>query len=149
MIQRLSILIIYGCLCMVLLLQECNTNLIFICIWFFGILKRFKVIFRPSYALNIVEIFWQSPLREWIKFNCDRPLLETTMFFFGVYASFLVVSNFFIVEFSGAMQAIEYANEKNWHKVWLEMDSTAVVKLSILCIVRLGWLGIDELIVLI
>lgn len=56
-------------------------------------------------------------------------LLETTMvIFLGAFASFLGVSNSLIAELSGVISAIEFAYDKSWHNIWLETDSTTLVK---------------------
>lgn len=96
-----------------------------LCLHDFGILKRLRFLSGP----NVLLILWRSsdiPPRGWIKLDCDgastSPLdilacgsiaRDHGGSFLGVYASYLGVSNSLTVEFSGAMLAIEFANEKN------------------------------------
>lgn len=62
----------------------------------------------------------------------------TKVVFLEFFSHFLDVSNALIVEFSGAMSAIEFAYEKGWLNFWLESDSVTVVQVSSLPINCLG-----------
>ncbi|XP_058783723.1 uncharacterized protein LOC131658448 [Vicia villosa] len=107
----------------------------------FIILKSFKVSIRPPKAPVIMEVIWKPPPRNWIKINCDgvsssSPGLSacggivrnSDGMFLGAFASSVGISNSLMAELSGAMIAIEFAYENNWNFVWLETDSTMVVK---------------------
>ncbi|XP_058759807.1 uncharacterized protein LOC131633112 [Vicia villosa] len=106
----------------------------------FVMLKNFHVPIRPRKAPNILEVIWKPPPRNWIKINCDGTSSPSGLSacggiarnsdgnFLGAFADFLGVANSLIAELSGAMMAIEFAYEKNWSNIWLETDSTAVVK---------------------
>ncbi|XP_058725545.1 uncharacterized protein LOC131596826 [Vicia villosa] len=107
----------------------------------FEILKNFKIIIQPPSAPRIVEVIWKSAPWDWIKINCDGAFSEnprpsacggiTRDFggrFFGAFVSFLGVSNSLIAELTGAMMAVEFTHEKGWRRIWLEVDSVAVVR---------------------
>ncbi|XP_058733389.1 uncharacterized protein LOC131604997 [Vicia villosa] len=123
----------------------------------FEILKRFKIIIRPPRAPNIWEVLWQPPPGTWTNLNYDGASLSSGVSacgviskdnqgsFLGAIASPLVHSNSLIVELSGAIFAVEFAHERNWNFVWLELDSKAVVRAfsppySVPWLIRNRWL---------
>ncbi|XP_058742332.1 uncharacterized protein LOC131614798 [Vicia villosa] len=106
----------------------------------FMIIKKFNVAIRPPRAPNIVEVIWKPPPRGWIKINCDGAVISSGLsgcggigrnsdgVFLGAFASSLSGANSLTAELLGAILAIEFAFERNWKNIWLETDSTAVVK---------------------
>ncbi|XP_058726803.1 uncharacterized protein LOC131598195 [Vicia villosa] len=106
----------------------------------FVIIKRFNVNIRPPRAPNILEVIWKPPPKEWIKINCDGAAISSGLagcggivrnsdgIFLGAFASGLGEANSLTAELYGAILAIEFAFARNWNNIWLETDSTAVVK---------------------
>ncbi|XP_058784835.1 uncharacterized protein LOC131659697 [Vicia villosa] len=110
----------------------------------FFILKKFQICITPPRAPKIREMLWQLPPRGWFKINCDGAATPISSACGGT-------SNSLIAELSGAMQAIEFAHEKNWRKVWLETDSMAVVKafnplFTVPWIIRNRWINCIHLV---
>ncbi|XP_058742498.1 uncharacterized protein LOC131614992 [Vicia villosa] len=128
----------------------------------FSILKKFHISIPPLKCPRLVEVIWKPPPWNWIKANCDGASSHNLgnsayegLFrdhngnFVGAFSHFLSVSNSLIADLSGVMLAIEFANEKNWTHLWLEFDSTAVIKAFNPPIGCLGIFEPDGLIVLI
>ncbi|CAJ2646936.1 unnamed protein product [Trifolium pratense] len=106
----------------------------------FTTLKRFNVNIHPPNPTSIKEVIWQPPFFDWVKCNTDGAFNAATSACGGLFrnsdAAFLCgfavntgnASSAFSAELCGAMQAIEIAAFKNWNNLWLETDSTLVVK---------------------
>ncbi|XP_058776587.1 pentatricopeptide repeat-containing protein At1g63070, mitochondrial-like [Vicia villosa] len=106
----------------------------------FMIIKSFDVSIRPPRAPNILEVFWKPPPNDWFKINCDGAATlsgpsgcggiarNSDGAFLGAFASYLDGANSLTAELYGAILAIEFAFARNWNNIWLETDSTAVVK---------------------
>ncbi|CAK8573315.1 unnamed protein product [Lathyrus sativus] len=86
----------------------------------FVILKRFKVI---VHALNILEVLWQLPPKNWIKLTYDgASKFLSNLLACGGIARYMIASNLgvadsLIAELSSARIVIEFAHEKNWNNV--------------------------------
>ncbi|XP_058746496.1 uncharacterized protein LOC131619414 [Vicia villosa] len=123
----------------------------------FEILKSFKVNIRPPKVPNNIEVIWKSPLRDWVKINCDGAFTSFSNSscvgiarnhdgnFLGAFASSLEIANSLMAELTSAMMAIELAYEKNWSNLWLETDSTTIIKafnmpFLVPCTIRNRWL---------
>ncbi|XP_058742495.1 uncharacterized protein LOC131614988 [Vicia villosa] len=78
----------------------------------FRILKLFDVPIHLSRPMRLKEIFWSPPLDSWVKANTDGAAVNVNSAC-GV---------------SGALRAIEIAQQYNWNHLWLETDSSLVVK---------------------
>ncbi|XP_058773463.1 uncharacterized protein LOC131647572 [Vicia villosa] len=119
---------------------NCSSATSFVNMDDFMIIKKFNVTICPPRAPNISEVIWKPHPRGWIKFNCDGAAVSSGLsgcggigrnsddVFLGAYASSLSGANSLTVELYGAILAIEFAFERNWNNIWLETDSTAVVK---------------------
>ncbi|XP_058776768.1 uncharacterized protein LOC131651114 [Vicia villosa] len=106
----------------------------------FMIIKSFDVSIRPPRAPNILEVIWKPPPNDWFKIYCDGAATLSGLsgcggiarnsdgVFLGAFASCLDGANSLTAELYGAILAIEFAFVRNWNNIWLETDSTAVVK---------------------
>jgi ribonuclease HI len=102
-------------------------------------MKRFNVNIHHPKSIRLKEVIWQPPLVHWVKCNTDGASTLISSACGGIFrdsnAEFLCgfaentgTSSAFIAELCGAMNAIELAASKNWRNLWLELDSTLVVK---------------------
>lgn len=107
----------------------------------FLILKAFKVNIHPCKAPIIKQVDWHPPFVGWIKCNSDgasrgNPGISACGVIFrykkgvilGCFSYSIGVSSSFYAELMAAMIAIELAWDKGWRKLWLECDSTMVLK---------------------
>jgi ribonuclease HI len=107
----------------------------------FILLKHFKVcIHHPSLTV-IKEILWTPPLFPWIKCNIDgaakgNPGLAGCGGVFRnhradmlcCYAEPLGIASSFLAELHAAISAIEIAFDMHWDNLWIESDSSLVVR---------------------
>jgi len=105
----------------------------------FTILKKFNVNLHPPNAPKIIEVLWQPPIFQWIKCNTDGSANDITSSCGGIFrdkeSNFILcfaentgIGNSLHAELCGAMRAIELAHQNQWSSLWLESDSTLVVK---------------------
>ncbi|XP_058753249.1 uncharacterized protein LOC131626447 [Vicia villosa] len=105
----------------------------------FRILKLFDIPVHPPRTTLTKEIFWTPPLENWVKVNTDGAANNVSSACGGIFRSstcdFIVgfsenlgLHNAFYAEISGAMRAIEVAQQHQWQHLWLETDLTPVVK---------------------
>lgn len=105
----------------------------------FTILKKFNVNLHPPNAPKIIEVLWQPPIFHWIKCNTDGSANDITSSCGGIFrdkdSKFILcfaentgIGNSLHAELCGAMRAIELAHQYQWRSLWLESDSTLVVK---------------------
>ncbi|XP_058784766.1 uncharacterized protein LOC131659617 [Vicia villosa] len=105
----------------------------------FRILKLFDIPVHPPRPLVTKEIFWVPPLENWVKANTDGAANNVTSACGGIFRNstgdFIVdfsenlgPHNTFYAEIFGAMRAIEVAQQHQWQHLWLETDSSLVVK---------------------
>jgi ribonuclease HI len=105
----------------------------------FVILKKLNVNLHPPKAPKIIEVLWKPPNLLWTKCNTDGSSTSTSSACGGIFRnhdSDLLLcfaentgeGNAFHAELSGAMRAIELAKQYNWNNLWLECDSSLVIK---------------------
>ena len=110
------------------------------CIEDLSILNSIGVTGVPPSCPKIIEVIWTPPHFSWHKANTDglafgspgRAAIGGIFrnyrgFSKGAFSKFIGIHNAFEAELLAFMQAIEIAWEKNWRKLWVEMDSKAVV----------------------
>ena len=104
------------------------------------ILENFLI--KPSHrkVKDIITVIWKPPTINWVKANTDGSVVNSTsscggLFrdfrgsFLGAFASNLREVSVFEAEIMGLMMAMEIAAHKNWHRLWLESDSSSAVKM--------------------
>jgi ribonuclease HI len=105
----------------------------------FSIIKYFNINIHPPKAPQIKEVIWCPPSLGWIKCNTDGVASSVTSSCGGIFRNFLadMVCCFaqntgqgfaFHAELCGAMSAIEIAHSFHWRQLWIETDSSLVVK---------------------
>jgi len=105
----------------------------------FSFIKKFCVNIHPPKAPRIVEVIWHPPIHHWIKCNTDGASNSVTASSGGIFrdreANYLLgfaenvgQENAYFAQLSAAMRAIELAKMQNWMQLWLESDSSLVVK---------------------
>lgn len=100
----------------------------------FMVLKQFSVIGHPSHAPSIKQVAWHPPLCNWVKCNtdgatkgfwgsasCGGIFRDKSAAMLGCFSANLGISNALQAELTSAMIAIELAEEKDWHNLWLEL----------------------------
>ena len=108
----------------------------------FRILKLLTVQGIPTPAPTITFVSWQPPPSSWIKANIDGSALVspsaagascifiTSAGFPRGFFSFSVGQNYvFMAELKAAIHAVNSAWQKGWHNIWIECDSSYVVRL--------------------
>lgn len=106
----------------------------------FGILKKFKINIHPTKVKKTISIHWSPPHRGWIKCNIDglaRGILSLCSFggafrneshdFLGRFANFLGDGNALYADYA-TMTTVEQDRDKRWNSLWIESDSTIVVR---------------------
>jgi ribonuclease HI len=105
----------------------------------FSIIKYFNINIHPPKAPQTKEVIWYPPSSGWIKCNTDGAASSVTSSCGGIFRNFLadMVCCFaqntgqgfaFHAELCGAMSAIEIAHSFHWRQLWIETDSSLVVK---------------------
>lgn len=106
----------------------------------FFILRVFSVTRHAPRAPSIKEVMWHPPLCNWIKCNtdgaskgapgwsaCGGIFRDYRASFMGCFAANIGITCSLHAELTGAMWAIEIANQRGWTNLWLECDSALVV----------------------
>ena len=91
---------------------------------------------------RIIEILWKPPPPGWIKVNTNGAAFSCLGlagsegifhnckgFVHGCFAIPIALAFAFEVELVAAIQAISFAWDRNWRKLWLEIDSMYLVHL--------------------
>ncbi|CAJ2673343.1 unnamed protein product [Trifolium pratense] len=105
----------------------------------FSILKYFNINIHPPKAPQIKEVIWCPPSHGWIKCNTDGAATLVTSSCGGIFRNYLAdlvccfaqntsQGSAFYAELCGAMSAIEIAHRFHWHQLWIETDSSLMVK---------------------
>jgi ribonuclease HI len=105
----------------------------------FSIIKYFNINIHPPKAPQIKEVIWCPPSSGWIKCNTDGAASSVTSSCGGIFRNFLAdmvccfaqntgQGSAFHAELCGAMSAIEIAHSFHWRQLWIETDSSLVVK---------------------
>ncbi|CAJ2661751.1 unnamed protein product [Trifolium pratense] len=105
----------------------------------FSILKYFNINIHPPKAPQIKEVIWCLPSHGWIKCNTDGAATLVTSSCGGIFRNYLAdlvccfaqntsQGSAFHAELCGAMSAIEIAHRFHWNQLWIETDSSLVVK---------------------
>ena len=107
-----------------------------------AILHTLHIQDRPSRAPRIIEILWKPLPPGWIKVNTDGAafgcpslvgsggiFLNRRGFVHGCFAIPIRLAFAFESKLVAAIQAISFAWDRNWRKLWLETDSMYLVHL--------------------
>lgn len=110
-------------------------------IYSFTILKKFDIQIHPRKPLKTNDTLWHPPSQGWIKCNifgvargtpivcaCGGIFRNDQGLHVGSFCNYLGFGTTSMAEFSAAIIALEKAMDKNWKKIWLEMDSSLVVQ---------------------
>ncbi|XVE56320.1 hypothetical protein DITRI_Ditri04bG0000200 [Diplodiscus trichospermus] len=105
-------------------------------------LRKFKVMVRPPKAPEVIEVGWRKPLSGWLKVNTNdaalaspRPAGAVGVFkncfgnVIGYYTLPLGIALAFYEELATIVNAIFFASEKGWSRLWIESDSLYVVSI--------------------
>jgi len=104
-----------------------------------NILKNFLISPSHSKVKDIVTIIWKPPTINWVKANTDGSVVNSISScggifrdfrgsFLGAFASNLGEVSVYEAEITGLMMAMEFSPKNNWYSLWLESDSSSVVK---------------------
>ena len=108
----------------------------------FYILHRLGIRTNPYKSLIVSPVRWFPPLLGWIKANVDRSsrgqpgpsscgglFRNSRGFVLGCFSCLLGTCFSFESELVACMTAIECASLRGWNRLWLELDSSYVVRL--------------------
>jgi len=94
--------------------------------------------FYPPKAPQIIEVLWKPPPPNWVKCNTNGSSTSLSSSCGGIFrdnnSNYLLCfaentrnGGAFHDELSGAIRAIELANQYHWGNLWLECDSALVI----------------------
>ena len=105
------------------------------------ILRGLGVQSRPRRAPLCIPVHWLPPQVGWVKLNTDgmahgSPGRAASGGVFrnhmgvviGAYCFDVGIGTAFLAEISALIQGIEYAHQRGWHMLWIEVDSMAVLQ---------------------
>ncbi|XP_058757179.1 uncharacterized protein LOC131630417 [Vicia villosa] len=107
----------------------------------FTLIKEIKVNIIPPKAPSILEVIWAPPNFGWFKCNCDGSFIHDSSKVGGAglfrnykgdfilsFAENLRCNSSVHAEFGAVIRAMEIAIDRGWQKLWIETDSSMVVK---------------------
>ena len=105
------------------------------------IFRGLSVQSRPRRAPLFIPVHWLPPQVGWVKLNTDgmaqgapgraaaRGVFRDHMgVVVGTYCFDIGIGTGFLAEISALIQGIEYAYRRGWHRLWIELDSMAVLQ---------------------
>ncbi|XP_058783661.1 uncharacterized protein LOC131658374 [Vicia villosa] len=107
----------------------------------FTLIREFKVNIIPPKAPSIFEVICAPPSFGWIKSNCDGAFIHDSSKAGGAglfrnyrgdftlaFAENIRCNTSVHAEFGAVIHVMEIAIDRGWQKLWVETDSTMVVK---------------------
>ncbi|XP_057803511.1 uncharacterized protein LOC131018823 [Salvia miltiorrhiza] len=107
-----------------------------------SILKKIGIKGRAAIPPDFINVYWWPPSNHWIKVNTDGSALgapgkiaaggvfrDNHSTVRGCFHKKGGIGYAFEAELLAVITAIQYANDRNWFYLWLESDSTYIVRL--------------------
>ncbi|XP_057808521.1 uncharacterized protein LOC131022999 [Salvia miltiorrhiza] len=107
-----------------------------------SILKKIGIKGRAAIPPDFINVYWWPPSNHWIKVNTDGSALgapgkiaaggvfrDNHSTVRGCFHKKRGIGYAFEAELLAVITAIQYANDRNWFYLWLESDSTYIVRL--------------------